>query len=319
MMGSQQWNFCKVIGVIVISALTTADMIEALEETGRYRVLDIYRQTDGYHDLSGLPTVCRALYIDTETTGLEHDPDIIELAAVQVEYDPATGRLGRLLGSHSWLEQPVSGKPVPVEVTALTGLTNDMLTEQRIDDPAVLDLLSSSHLVISHNAAFDRPKLETRLPAFARKPWACTVADLDWQAEGIATARLDYVAFRLGFMVGGAHRGEVDCLAGVEVLSRTLPRSGTRAMSALLTRARQATLRVWALGSPYGAKDDLKRRGYRWNDGAYPGSPKAWYRDILETDEATELEWLKVNACCSGISVRLTARDRHSGRAMAVP
>jgi len=319
MMGSQQRNFCKVIGVIVVSALTTADMIEALEETGRYRVLDLYRQTDGYHDLSGLPTVCRALYIDTETTGLEHDADIIELAAVQVEYDPATGRLGRILGSHSWLEQPVSGKPVPVEVTVLTGLTNDMLTGQRIDEPAVLDLLSNSHLVISHNAAFDRPKLETRLPAFARKPWACTVTDLDWQAEGIATARLDYVAFRLGFMFGGAHRGEIDCLAGIEVLSRTLPRSGTRTMSALLTRARQATVRVWALGSPYGAKDDLKRRGYRWNDGAYPGSPKAWYRDIRETDEATELEWLKVNAHCSGLAVRLTARDRHSGRAMAVP
>src|SRR3954466_194070 len=115
----------------MISALTTADMIEALEETGRYRVLDIYRQTDGYHDLSGLPTVRRALYIDTETTGLEHDADIIELAAgqggerdgdimergaVQVEYDPATGRLGRILGSHSWLEQPGSGKPVPVAV-----------------------------------------------------------------------------------------------------------------------------------------------------------------------------------------------------------
>jgi DNA polymerase-3 subunit epsilon len=120
-------------------------------------------------------------------------------------------------------------------------------------------------------------------------------------------------------MFGGAHRGEVDCLAGVEVLSRTLPSSGALAMSALLTRARQASLRVWALGSPYGAKDDLKRRGYRWNDGTYPDSPKAWYRDMLEEDEATELEWLKANARCSGISVRLTARDRHSGRAMAVP
>src|SRR3954449_6831273 len=247
MMGSRQQNFCKVIGVLMISALTTADMIEALEETGRYRVLDIYRQTDGYHDLSGLPTVRRALYIDTETTGLEHDADIIELAAVQVEYDPATGRLGRILGSHSWVHAPgggqpapgagsrltrrphsggrhaVSDLPVPVAVTALTDLTNAMLSGQRIDDPAVLDLLSSSHLVISHNAAFDRPKLERRLPAFAGKPWACTVADLDWQAEGIATARLDYVAFRLGFMFGGAHRGEVDCLVGIEVLSRTLP------------------------------------------------------------------------------------------------
>src|SRR3954471_23109711 len=102
----------------MISALTTADMIEALDETGRYRVLDIYRQTDGYHDLSGLPTVRRALYVDTETTGLEHDADIIELAAVQVEYDPATGRLGRILGSHSWLQQPGRRQAGPAAVAA---------------------------------------------------------------------------------------------------------------------------------------------------------------------------------------------------------
>src|SRR3954469_4216568 len=127
-MGSQQPNFCKVIGVLMISALTTADMIEALEETGRYRVLDIYRQTDGYHDLSGLPTVCRALYIDTETTGLEHDADIIELAAVQVEYDPATGRLGRILGSHSWLGRPGGGDAVAGAGAALTRPPRDMLT-----------------------------------------------------------------------------------------------------------------------------------------------------------------------------------------------
>src|SRR3954467_5845630 len=116
----------------MISALTTADMIEALEETGRYRVLAIYRQTDGYHDLSGLPTVCRALYIDTETTGLEHDADIIELAGVRVGCAPAPARLVRFLAPLSWLEQRGGGKPVPVAVTALTGLTNDMLTGQRI-------------------------------------------------------------------------------------------------------------------------------------------------------------------------------------------
>jgi DNA polymerase III subunit epsilon len=213
----------------------------------------------------------------------------------------------------------VSGKPVPVEVTTLTGLTKDMLTGQRIDDPAVLDLLSSSHLVISHNAAFDRPKLETRLPAFARKPWACTVADLDWQAEGIATARLDYVAFRLGFMFGGAHRGEIDCLAGVEVLSRTLPVSGALAMSSLLARARLATSRVWAIGSPFDAKDALRRLEYRWSDGSIPASTRAWYRDVPATEAEAELEWLQAMAGCPGVSVRLTARDRHAGRAMLVP
>ena len=302
----------------MISALTTADMIEALEETGLYRVLDIYRQTDGYHDLAGLPTVCRALYIDTETTGLEYDADIIELAAVQVEYDPASGRLGRILGSHSWLEQPVSGKPVPVAVTAVTGLTNDMLTGQRIDDLAVLDLLSSSHLVISYNAAFDRPKLERRLPAFAGKPWACTVADLTGRRrDRHRQAGLCRLPAGVHGRRGAPRRGRLPGgRRGAEPDAAELGRTGH--VGAVDARP-ASEHEVWALGSPYGAKDDLKRRGYRWNDGTCPGSPKAWYRDVLETDEAAELEWLKANACCPGVSVRLTARDRHSGRAMAVP
>jgi DNA polymerase III epsilon subunit-like protein len=84
--------------------MTPAEMAAALEETGRYRVFDVYRQTDGYGDLPPAATVGRLLYIDMETTGLEHDAEIIQLAAVQVEYDEATGRLGRILAAHSWLE-----------------------------------------------------------------------------------------------------------------------------------------------------------------------------------------------------------------------
>lgn len=299
--------------------MTPAEMAAALEDTGRYRVFDVYRQTDGYGDLPPDATVCRLLYVDTETTGLEHDAEIIELAAVQVEYDPSTGRLGRILAARSWLEQPAGGAEVPAEVTALTGITTDMVAGQRIDDAAVLDLLAASNLVVSHNASFDRPKLEARLPAFAARPWACTAAEIDWKAEGIGSAKLDYVAFRMGFIFAGAHRGEVDCLAGVEVLSRTLPVTGTLAMASLLARARTPTSRVWAIGSPFDAKDALKRRGYRWNDGSIPGSARAWFRDLQEDSADAELAWLKANAGCTGVPVRLTARDRHAARAMLIP
>jgi DNA polymerase-3 subunit epsilon len=224
-----------------------------------------------------------------------------------------------VLAAHAWLEQPASGAEVPAEVTTLTGITCEMVAGQRIDDAAVLELLADSNLVISHNASFDRPKLEARLPAFAVRPWACTATEIDWKAEGIGSAKLDYVAFRMGFIFAGAHRGEIDCLAGVEVLSRTLPVSGALAMSSLLARARLATSRVWAIGSPFDAKDALRRRGYRWSDGSIPGSARAWYRDVPATEAEAELEWLQAMVGCPCVSVRLTARDRHAGRVMLVP
>jgi DNA polymerase-3 subunit epsilon len=171
----------------------------------------------------------------------------------------------------------------------------------------------------THNASFDRPKLEARLPAFAASPWACSATEIGWKAEGIGSAKLDYIAFRMGFIFAGAHRGEVDCLPGVEVLSRTLPVSGVLAMSSLLARAGLATSRVWAIGSAFDAKDALKRRGYRWSDGSVPGSARAWYRDVPATEVEAELEWLKAMAGCPSVWVRLTAGDRHAGRTMLVP
>ena len=35
----------------------------------------------------------------------------------------------------------------------------------------------------------------------------------------------------------------------------------------LLTLTHKALLRIWAEGSPFDMKDELKKRGYRWNDG----------------------------------------------------
>ena len=94
----------------------------------------------------------------------------------------------------------------------------------------------------------------------------------------------------LGFFFEG-HRAIDDCLAGIEVLSRTLPVSGRPALSALLKSARATTVKIRAVGAPFEVKDDLKARGYRWNPGN-DGNPKAWWTDVPEVDLPGELEWL---------------------------
>ncbi len=113
------------------------------------------------------------------------------------------GRIFEVLGSWSWYEDP--GRPIPPEVTKLTGVTDEKVRGQRINDAAVEAILARASLVVAHNAGFDRPRLEERLPAFEGKPWACSHAEIAWSEEGVGSTKLDYLAYRLGFFYA-AHR-----------------------------------------------------------------------------------------------------------------
>jgi DNA polymerase-3 subunit epsilon len=125
----------------------------------------------------------------------------------------------------------------------------------------------------------------------------------------------------LGYLLNGAgffhqaHRAVDDCHALLEVLALELP-TGTKALTALLERARKKTIRVWAEQSPFDLKDALKRRGYRWSDGS-DGRPKSWYVDIDESKLEGEVAFLKAEIYLRDIEPRvqiLTAFDRFSIR-----
>ncbi|TRZ66907.1 MAG: DNA polymerase III subunit epsilon [Rhodocyclaceae bacterium] len=235
------------------------------------------------------PTATRlrkGIVLDTETTGL--DPladDIIELGMVVFEYSPDTGQLYRVLEVFNQLEDPV--KPIPPESTKIHGITDDMVRGKKIDDDKVAALLADASLVIAHNARFDRPFVESRLPAFARLPWACSFAQLPWKEEGISSASLEFLAYRYGFHFDG-HRASNDCLALLEILSGALPDTGRKVMKALLESARATDLNVSALNSPFESKDVLKARGYRWNP-----EQKVWSGVVAEADLQRERAWLK--------------------------
>jgi DNA polymerase-3 subunit epsilon len=163
-------------------------------------------------------------------------------------------------------------------VVRLTGITDDQLRGQRLDDDAVTTLTSPANLVIAHNSAFDRCFLEGRFPLFVDKPWACSMGQVPWVEEGLGSAKLDYLLGRLGFFFDD-HRAMADCRAVLHLLSLRLPRSGRPILPLLLATARRRTFRLWALEAPIECKDLLKERGYRWNGGE-DGRPRAWYRDL---------------------------------------
>ena len=299
-------------------AETIARLKAALTAMGRYQIVERLEPRPHYHPPDGTATR-RALYVDVETTGLEPDDRIIQLAIVPFDYCPRSGRVYGVEACESWLEDP--GRPIPEEVVALTGITDAQVRGRRIDEARVGALLAGAGLVIAHNARFDRPQLERRLPAFADVAWACSCDDIPWKAEGIQSAKLEWLAYKLCGMYYEAHRADADCLMGVHLLATPL-RSGEPAMAAMLRTARCATLRVWAVRSPIESKDRLKRRGYRWNGDEAPGRPRAWWRDVPREAVDAEGAWLAEHVYAGEPRCTLQcidARARYSDRVAAVP
>ncbi len=283
-----------------------------LEASQDYRVL---RRLQPRAPVTAIPEqdTRLGLFVDVETTGLDPSKDeIIELAMVPFRYS-LDGIIVDVGEPFDRLREPVA--PIPPTITTLTGITDAMVAGQRIDQEEVTQFALSAAVVIAHNAAFDRRFLERFCPLFSFKPWACSMSEIDWAAEGFEGTKLAYLAVGCGFFYD-RHRAANDCLAAVEVLSRALPKSGVNALAHLLARARLPTWRIWAEGSPFEFKDQLKSRGYRWN-GEENGRPRAWYIDVADEQREAELAFLKKEIYQRDVDLkpsRITAYERFSER-----
>lgn len=293
----------------LLDATGAAEAVRLLEATGDYRVLRRLAEVSKYDPPNDADKFV-ALYIDTETTGLDPRSDqIIEFAGVAFEYD-VRGNIYRLLRTGAYLEDP--GRPLPPQVTSITGLTDQDLAGHSLPEAEIERLVGDARLVIAHNAAFDRPFVERRLPALAELPWACSVADIPWQELGFGSSSMEFLAYRHGFFFD-AHRALVDCRAGVQILASRDNGSGETGMALLREGALQNTVRIWAEDSPYDSKDALKDRGYRWNPAG-----RVWWVDVPEEEHDTELAWLREHVY-KGKHValpyfRITAQTRYSDR-----
>jgi DNA polymerase III subunit epsilon len=132
------------------------------------------------------------IIVDVETTGLDSSVDkIIEIGICEFVW--SKGSEPTLTRMYGGLEDPK--KPLNPEIVKLTGLTNEVLTEQTIDWQAVASMWRKSSIVIAHNAEFDRGFL-SRVPILSGevKHWGCSVRHIDWRALGFESRKLNYLA-----------------------------------------------------------------------------------------------------------------------------
>ena len=300
-----------------LNALETEIAVTALRSSGNFQLLrKINLQDDSRLSGKTLSEPRIGLCIDTETTGLDHAGDkVIETGIVAFEYDPVSAEITRVVGRYSGFEDP--GRPISAEITEITGITDDMVRGHSFDDEQVNRLAGPASLVIAHNAGFDRPFVEARFPAFAALPWACTVSQINWQGERIGTRVLEYLLFKFGWFIN-AHRALDDAEGVLGILLENLPVSKTPVFKALLESCGEETAKIYAVGAPFDAKEILKQRGYRWNDGSQGGG-KAWWTSVPVSREAEELAWLSRDVYSGGSTdrveiSRVNARDRFSVR-----
>ena len=240
----------------------------------------------------GPVALLRGLYVDCETTGTdpEHD-DVIEIALLPFTYT-FEGRIVHVLHheARAWRSDP--GRPLPPEIVALTGLTDEMLRDQRIDADAANALIGGSNLLIAHNARFDRAFFEKTLPAARDAAWACSFAEVPWTEAGFPSRALHCLACSYGVYARERHRALADCEVGLWLLASVLP-SGQGVFAALRERASVGSVGLWAVGAPFEAKGLLKARRYRWMPQARGGIPRSWWTEVAPESVAAEIDWLR--------------------------
>ncbi len=219
------------------------------------------------------------LVLDVETTGLDPSRDqVIEVAIQEFIYDEQNHQPIALGDMYQGFQDP--GFALSAEIKELTGITDDDVRGQHLDFPSMQRLFDRAHLVIAHNAGFDRPYLERLMRGqYKDMHWGCSVSQIPWRRMGYPIAKLEVLMAFHGFFVD-AHRAIHDVNALTRILL-TKKDGEYKYLKSLYERAFSPAHHIQAFGSPFEKKDLLKKRGYRWN-----AAQKVWHKTL----DASQLE-----------------------------
>ena len=220
--------------------------------------------------------------LDLETTGLDPQyDDIIELSIATTDIDDQ-GQIIAIEGLRSGLQQP--SRPIAPDISAITGITDEMVTGERIGPNAVAEHLARVDACLSFNVQFDRRHLEQLVPEVGSMPWICAAADVPWRTLGFDGRAQGYLLMQSGRFNPTAHRAADDVASLVNLLAHECS-DGRTVMSHALEGANAPSWRFEASDLPYRLKNDVYRKGYRRSfHGVY-------HKLVREAEYAAEVEW----------------------------
>jgi DNA polymerase III epsilon subunit family exonuclease len=167
--------------------------------------------------------------VDVETTGsgLGYGHRITEFAVVEVQG-------GRIVDEYETLINP--GRPIPGGVTALTGITNEMVAGAPYFDHVAdeINRRLEGRVFVAHNVTFDwsfvSSELVAALGSAPAVPLLCTVRMVRRFVPGLRRRNLDEVTRHFGVKVHARHRAHGDALATARVLLRLLDEARGRGL-----------------------------------------------------------------------------------------
>lgn len=270
----------------ILEGADAESLATRLLSSGDFRVLRRMQPVTRFHvsvDEFDAPTLRVGAVVDVETTGKDKGSDkIIELAVQRFRFDEL-GRIVEVGTPKIWREDP--GKPLDPVISKLTGLTDEDLVGQSIDERVATLVLCKADVIIAHNASFDRPFVERRLESVRGRAWACTMDGLDWLELGFDGRALAHLVAQCGWFYE-AHRAENDVLALLYLLAHQAA-DGETVLKKLVERAEQPSWQVNAVGAPFDMKDRLKARGYKWDPDL-----GFWWTEIGNDRLEAEKGWL---------------------------
>jgi DNA polymerase III epsilon subunit family exonuclease len=183
----------------------------------------------------------RFTVVDVETTGISSQYHrIIEIGAVRVE--------GFALGE-TFETLIDTGSHIPSEITAMTGITQDMVDGAPGSEEALTafcDFLGDT-VFVAHNAPFDRGFVYREVRQICGEeltnPVLCTRLLARRAVPELGRYSLDVVAERLGHTIDNRHRGLADALAAAHILvaaTQVLMGLGVQTIEQLLRVQRKA-------------------------------------------------------------------------------